>query len=77
MLRWMTDQKEGIAVKVKEAREKWCCMPEMEKCFADECMAWRWFDQFKNDGYCGMAGKEGAEIGYHDFRFYKSGGEGV
>ena len=31
-------------------------------CQADHCMAWRWFDtEIKNDGYCGLAGKEGSE----------------
>lgn len=31
-------------------------------CIADRCMAWRWNDtEIKNKGYCGVAGKEGAE----------------
>ncbi len=31
-------------------------------CEADQCMAWRWCDTaVKNEGYCGLAGKEGAE----------------
>ena len=31
-------------------------------CESSECMAWRWFDaEIKNEGYCGLAGKEGAE----------------
>ena len=35
---------------------------ELEKCNADTCMAWRWIEpEIKNDGYCGLAGKEGAE----------------
>ena len=32
------------------------------RCSANACMAWRWFDtEIKNEGYCGLAGKEGAE----------------
>ena len=32
------------------------------KCSANTCMHWRWFDtEIKNEGYCGLAGKEGAE----------------
>ena len=46
------------------------------KCSANECMHWRWHEKFitdhqlehkrrpmlsKTDGYCGLAGKEGAE----------------
>ena len=27
---------------VEEAREKWCCTHEIEKCNANNCMAWRW-----------------------------------
>ena len=47
---------------VEEARKKWCCLHEIEKCITDQCMAWRWFDTtIKNEGYCGLAGKEGAE----------------
>ena len=71
---------------VDEARNKWCCTHEIEKCLADECMAWRWHEEFvtdhlcetflnedsrleykprpvlsKTSGYCGLAGKEGAE----------------
>lgn len=66
---------------VEEAKNKWCCTHEIEKCLADECMAWRWNYEamvvgetiggekiFLNgtrlisetDGYCGLAGKEGA-----------------
>ena len=55
---------------VDEAREK-ICPYAMTACFmgagdalceADQCMAWRWFNPaIKNDGYCGLAGKEGAE----------------
>ena len=47
---------------VEEAREKWCCTHEIEKCNANNCMAWRWFDtEIKNDGYCGLVGKEGTD----------------
>ena len=72
---------------VEEAKNKWCCTHEIEeKCLADECMAWRWHEEFvtdhlcetflnedsrleykprpvlsKTSGYCGLAGKEGAE----------------
>lgn len=73
---------------VEEAKLKWCCTHEIEKCNADTCMAWRWnynVDGIENkavaetiegeliyddvrvklpsttDGYCGLAGKEGAE----------------
>ena len=47
---------------VEEAKNKWCCAHEIEKCFADECMAWRWFaPAIKQGGYCGLAGKDGAE----------------
>lgn len=32
------------------------------RCKANACMAWRWNDpSIKNEGYCGLAGKEGAE----------------
>lgn len=52
----------GQQMTVDEAKNKWCCTHEIEKCLADECMAWRWFDPaVKNEGYCGLAGKEGAE----------------
>ena len=31
-------------------------------CIADRCMMWRWFNLANmNEGYCGLAGKEGAE----------------
>ena len=65
---------------VDEAKLKWCCAHELEKCNANNCMAWRWHHAFigetvegikifkhgermmsKTDGYCGLAGKEGAE----------------
>ena len=67
---------------VEEAKNKWCCTHEIEKCLADECMAWRWNYEAmvvgetiggekiyahgkrlrsETDGYCGLAGKEGAE----------------
>ena len=36
--------------------------PFSEDCSAYQCMAQRWFDpKIKNEGYCGLAGKEGAE----------------
>ena len=28
---------------------------------ADDCMMWRWTNAEHTDGYCGLAGKEGAE----------------
>ena len=31
------------------------------RCTANECMAWRWFGRMSDEGYCGLAGKEGAE----------------
>ena len=44
----------------EKAKEKWCC--NQDKCCADACMFWRWFDpEVKENGYCGLAGKEGAE----------------
>ena len=37
-------------------------VPFLCDCKADGCMAWRWNDpSIKNEGYCGLAGKEGAE----------------
>ena len=33
-------------------------------CEADTCMAWRWDDtEIKNEGYCGLCGKEGRSDG--------------
>lgn len=59
---------------IEEAQTKWCCTHELKKCNANNCMAWRWHyeDTFigetyvetlmsKTEGYCGLAGKEGAE----------------
>ena len=48
---------------IEEARKKVCPMIFFEgDCIGSECMAWRWFDtEIKTDGYCGLAGKEGAE----------------
>ena len=47
---------------VNEARNNWCCTHEIKKCNADTCMAWRWNDpEIKNEGYCGLAGKEEAK----------------
>ena len=35
---------------IEEAQTKWCCTHELEKCNANNCMAWRWFDtEIKND----------------------------
>ena len=55
---------------VDEAKEK-ICPYAMTACFmgagdalceSSDCMAWRWNDpKIKNEGYCGLAGKEGAE----------------
>ena len=72
-------------MKVEEAKEKECCQFE-SKCMGEQCMAWRWHEEFvtdhlcetflnedsrleykprpvlsKTSGYCGLAGKEGAE----------------
>lgn len=48
---------------VDEVKNKVCPMIFFEgDCIGPKCMAWRWFDmEIKNDGYCGLAGKEGAE----------------
>jgi hypothetical protein len=48
---------------VEEAKEKICPFCDgVFHCYAAECMAWRWFGtKIKSDGYCGLAGKEGAE----------------
>ena len=47
---------------VDEAKEKLCFCDGVFHCHAAECMAWRWFDtEIKNDGYCGLVGKEGSE----------------
>jgi hypothetical protein len=52
---------------VDEARKKVCPMTFFEGgCIGPKCMAWRWFDRWfdteiKTDGYCGLAGREGAE----------------
>ena len=45
---------------VDEAEKLMC--PFGGDCVAYQCMAWRWNDtEIKNEGYCGLAGKEGAE----------------
>jgi hypothetical protein len=42
----------------EEAREKHCPFWGF-RCIARDCMMWRWNDQgIKNEGYCGLAGKE-------------------
>ena len=49
---------------IDEAKEKLCFCDGVFhwNCHADACMAWRWNDtEIKNEGYCGLAGKEGAE----------------
>ena len=48
---------------VKEAKTHGCVKdPNNQACIANQCMAWRWFDpDTKSEGYCGLAGKEGAE----------------
>jgi hypothetical protein len=76
-------------MKVEEAKKKHCPYPDPIGgciCIANECMAWRWHEEFITDhqcetflnedgrleykprpvlsktyGYCGLAGKEGAE----------------
>ena len=53
-------RRKGIGMTVEEAEKLMC--PFGNYCVAYQCMAWRWFDPaIKNDGYCGLAGKEGAE----------------
>ena len=48
-------------MKVEEAKEKECCQFD-SKCMGGQCMMWRWNDpSIKNEGYCGLAGKEGEE----------------
>lgn len=45
---------------VEEAEKLMC--PFGNYCVAYQCMAWRWNDpSTKNEGYCGLAGKEDAE----------------
>ena len=35
--------------------------PHMHNCRQARCMMWRWTNAEHTDGYCGLAGKEGAE----------------
>ena len=63
----MTGRKEQMLMTVDEAESK-VCPYAMTACFmgagdalceSSGCMAWRWFDtEVKNEGYCGLAGKE-------------------
>jgi hypothetical protein len=54
-------ERRGIFMLVDEA-EKLMCPYTGNYCVAYQCIAWRWFDPaIKNDGYCGLAGKECAE----------------
>ena len=47
---------------VDEARDMMCCIKKGCGCCGSYCMAWRWNDlEVKNEGYCGLAGREGAE----------------
>ena len=32
--------------------------PTVSMCIADACMMWRWSDDEKTEGYCGLAGNE-------------------
>lgn len=44
-------------MKLGNAKEKWCPMTAgafSSKCFASDCMAWRWINQ--DSGFCGLAG---------------------
>ena len=36
-------------------------LPEYAYCFGHTCMMWRWIFEIDGDGYCGLAGKQGAE----------------
>lgn len=47
-----------------EARNRKCCGPYatrgnqmlVNECMVDQCMAWRWADDKRTEGYCGIAG---------------------
>ncbi len=44
-----------------EARFKFCPLlktsdDKMKTCLVTQCMFWRWLDDAKTEGYCGMAG---------------------
>lgn len=47
-----------------EAKYKFCPMlmtsdDKMKMCQVTQCMMWRWADEDKTKGYCGLAGKRG------------------
>lgn len=45
----------------RQALQKWCPQTLLSKegpmgCEGPNCMAWRWIETDKNEGYCGLAG---------------------
>ena len=45
-----------------EAKFKFCPMlktsdDKMKTCLVTQCMMWRWIDESKSKGYCGLAGQ--------------------